>query len=123
LPAWRVVEKTQNALATAVRGVEEKLAVAPCHVQRLQDVKIRSVLDSTATVARRFVEIDDNSVQWVSGIDFAVNFPDEFFVSSRYREFVAASKNFSALNNEAGEHLVLPGDALPCYFHACQGKP
>ena len=100
----RVVEKTQDALAAAVGCVEENHAVAARQVGRLQDKKITRILDSAAAVARRFVEIDDNTVQPIFRIYLAIQFAGEFFIGAGDGEFVAAGERLSSLNDEASDH-------------------
>ena len=41
-------------------------------------------------IARCFVEIDDDSIQAVFRIDFAVEFADEFFIGAGDGKFMAA---------------------------------
>ena len=102
-----IVEKTQDALAAAVGRVEKYFAIAARHVERLQNAKIAGVFDPAALVARRFIQVDDDSIQSVSRIDFAVDFADEFFIGAGDGEFMTLGEGFSFSDDEAGKHLIL----------------
>ena len=94
-----VVEEAQDALAAAVRRVEKKLAIAARHIERFQYAKVAGVRDSAAFIARRFVYVDDNPVQSMTRIDFAVNNTRQFLIGTGDREFVAGRESLSSLND------------------------
>jgi hypothetical protein len=100
----RIVQKSNNPLATAIGGVKEHLAIASFRVHRFENTKVGPVLDPPARILRRFVEIDENLIESGPGIDFPVSFADQFFVRPGDRKFVPASERFSSLYRAVRDH-------------------
>ena len=93
-----VVEERDNPLAATIGSVVENLPVAAGHVHRFQNTEVAPVFDSPAPVSRCFVQVDDDFIQPILRIDFAVNLADEFFVGASNREFVTVGERRSTFN-------------------------
>ena len=99
-----VVEERDNPLAATIGSVVENLPVAAGHVHRFQNTEVAPVFDSPAPVSRRFIQVDDDFIQPILRIDFAVNLADEFLVGTSNGEFVTVGEGFSSLNDESCQH-------------------
>ena len=104
LDAGRVVEERDNPLAATIGSVVENLPVAAGHVHRFQNTEVAPVFDSPAPVSRCFVQVDDDFIQPILRIDFAVNLADEFLVGTSNGEFVPFGEGLSSLNGDARDH-------------------
>ena len=71
--AGGVVEVAEHALPAAVRHLVEDGAVAPGGVGRLQQVEVGAELDQAAVVPGREVDVGDDAVGGVRGVDLEVH--------------------------------------------------
>ena len=85
LLARRAVELDERALVAAVVDVVEQGAVALGQVGGLENVEVGRVLDFSARIARRLVEIDDHGVERKRGIELAVEAADDLLVGADAR--------------------------------------
>lgn len=96
-------EVDAQRLVAAVDDIVEDRLVATLHVNRLQDKKIHRVLDATAFVLRRVLEIDDNFVVLGVRIDFAIGFTDDLFIGARDAEFMTVGEGLAFFDDELGD--------------------
>ncbi len=83
------VEHPEHAFTAAVRHFEQHGAVAPRRIARLQHVDVRREFDQAFFAARGFVDIDDDLVGGIGGIDREISFADEAFVRPDFAERLA----------------------------------
>ena len=81
--ACRAGESRQQALVAAIRHFDQRDAVAPGCVFRLQDIEVGGELDESLAVLFRLVEIGHDGVARVRRIDGKVDRPDELLVAGR----------------------------------------
>src|SRR5262249_56864710 len=96
-----VVETGQNALVAAIGKFVEQRAVALGDVDRLEDVEVSRILDHSAGVARRLVEVDDCRIERAFRIEFAMKAADHLLIGPDGAEGLPGGKWF------------LPGDLDP----------
>src|SRR6185503_4063333 len=97
--------KRVPGLAAAIGRLVHHLVRALLELDRLQDVEVELVLDVAARVARRELEVDDDAILPVVGIDFAVRDADQLLVLADARPRITAERR-----RLAGGDLD-PGDA------------
>src|SRR5882672_1896064 len=87
-----VIEEPNHRLASAVRNLEQRGAVAPVQILGPEDVKIGGEFDQALFVALRLVEINDDLVVRIVRVDCEVDFGDDLLVSARRAELLAVEQ-------------------------------
>ena len=91
-------ERAEQLLVPAVHDVEEDDAVTARGILRLDDVEVGGELHLPLGILRCFVEVDDDLVVRVVGVDREVNRPDELFVRPDLAERLAAKHVLASLD-------------------------
>src|SRR4029077_16445883 len=91
-------ERSEQLLVPPVDDVKEDDAVAARRILRLDDVEVRGELHLPLGVLRRLVEVDNDLVVRVVGVDREVDFPDELLVRPDVAERLAAEHVLTSLD-------------------------
>ena len=99
----RVHQPMRQELAPAIVHLVEELVIAARRVGRAQNEDIGVVLDHAAGIARRLVEIDDDAVARIGGIELALGRADDALVGAGRAERGAVGEGLDLVDGERGD--------------------
>ena len=86
VPPDALVEIVRRELVAAIVHLEEQDAVAARDVLGLQQFDFGRVFDHAARVARREIDVLDDRIGGIGGVEFARDAPDEMLVAADIAE-------------------------------------
>ena len=111
----RIHQPPVDVFAAAVGHVIDQPVVSACRIHRTEHEKIRFVFDAACGVAWRFVEVDDDLVACIGGIEFALKGAAHALVGTATAEAGAVGERFD------GDDIEFK-DTGGCGIHGSMGN-
>jgi hypothetical protein len=95
---WGIIEELQGAFVAAVDDVIEKAPVAPCQIDRFEQVEVRGVLHVSGSVAWSMGQVYHLAVGWSGRIDREPYTAGESFIWADVSKTRPGGKRFPGVN-------------------------